>query len=177
MLPFRYLDVAIQIIFSLVTASAANMSACLASGSISLDLPWPWVWPHLTEKDPIFRCEVGDAEMKMNSDNKNYTLKHIPNVSGHPTIDISSSNPSSITGDSFTVVLPSCCMLPYNCNDVIYDVKGTFYFSKQLDLRIMQLDSYSIIVDFRKINRRCQSKYNTKMDRRWLSWMYIWLQA
>ena len=33
MLPFRYLDVAIQIIFSLVTASAANMSACLASGS------------------------------------------------------------------------------------------------------------------------------------------------
>jgi len=72
---------------------------------------------------PCFRCEVGDAEMKMNSDNKNYTLKHIPNVSGHPTIDISSTNPSSITGDSFTVVLPSCCMLPYNCNDVIYDVK------------------------------------------------------
>ena len=72
----------------------------------------------------IFRCQAGDAEMKMISGNKKYNIKHIPNVSGHPTIDITSPEPSSITSDSFTVVLPSCCMLPYKCNDVIYDVKG-----------------------------------------------------
>ena len=68
--------------------------------------------------------------MKMFSGNKKYVLKHIPNMSGHPTIDISSPDPSSITGDSFTVVLPSCCMLPYNCNDVIYDVKGSVQFHR-----------------------------------------------
>ena len=62
--------------------------------------------------------------MKLVSENKKYNIKHIPNVSGHPQIDITSPEPSSITSDSFTVVLPSCCMLPYKCNDVIYDVKG-----------------------------------------------------
>ena len=30
---------------------------------------------------------------------------------------------------------------------------------------------------FRKINGRCQSKYNTAMARRWLHGMFIWMQA
>ena len=72
----------------------------------------------------LLRCQVEDAEMKLSAGNKKYNIKHIPNVSGHPTLEISSPEPSSITSDSFTVVLPSCCMLAYNCNDVIYDVKG-----------------------------------------------------
>ena len=86
------------------------------------------IWPLTRPCDFKFnlRCQAGDAEMKFISGNKKYNIKHIPNVSGHPTIDISSPEPSGVTSDNFTVVLPSCCMLPYKCNDVIYDVKGNY---------------------------------------------------
>ena len=106
--------------------------------------------------------------MKLNAGNKKYNIKHIPNVSGHPTLEISSPEPSSITSDSFTVVLPSCCMLPYNCNDVIYDVKG--------EVQVLSAKDDQLVI-FRKIHRRYQSKYNAAMARGRLHGVHIWMQT